>query len=174
MYRAQADALEIEAMAKRRLADEYDAAQARGEIRGLGGDHGNQYTGGKVPVKNSATHYEIGLTKGDVYDARRTRDAIEAHPEIISTSLDAIISRGHEPTKAALGREINSRLSSFSGDNEWYTPARYVEMARSDWPVFFAVSEVNASANLAFASPLPISALAAFAPFAFALPCRAS
>lgn len=31
VYRAQADALEIESMAKRRLADEYDAAQARGE-----------------------------------------------------------------------------------------------------------------------------------------------
>ncbi|MGY4286143.1 hypothetical protein ACVWXO_005363 [Bradyrhizobium sp. LM2.7] len=31
-YRAQADALDIEAQAKRRLADEYDAAQARGEV----------------------------------------------------------------------------------------------------------------------------------------------
>ncbi len=31
-HRAQADALEIEAMAKRRLADEYDAAQERGEV----------------------------------------------------------------------------------------------------------------------------------------------
>lgn len=32
-HRTQADALEIEAQAKRRLADEYDAAQERGEIR---------------------------------------------------------------------------------------------------------------------------------------------
>jgi len=31
-HRAQAHALEIEARAKRRLADEYDAAQARGEV----------------------------------------------------------------------------------------------------------------------------------------------
>jgi hypothetical protein len=31
-HRAQADALEIEAQAKRRLADEYDAAQDRGEV----------------------------------------------------------------------------------------------------------------------------------------------
>jgi hypothetical protein len=37
-HRAQADALEIEAMAKRRLADEYDAAQLRGEVRKDGGD----------------------------------------------------------------------------------------------------------------------------------------
>jgi hypothetical protein len=33
VYHAQADALEIEVMAKRRLADEYDAAQDRGELR---------------------------------------------------------------------------------------------------------------------------------------------
>jgi hypothetical protein len=32
-FRAQADAIEIEAGAKRRLADEYDAAHERGEIR---------------------------------------------------------------------------------------------------------------------------------------------
>src|SRR5581483_8766233 len=31
-HRAQADALEIEALAKRRLADEYDSAQKRGEV----------------------------------------------------------------------------------------------------------------------------------------------
>jgi len=30
-HRVQADAIEIEALAKRRLADEYDAAQARGK-----------------------------------------------------------------------------------------------------------------------------------------------
>ncbi|MGY2933284.1 hypothetical protein ACVWZ6_002886 [Bradyrhizobium sp. GM6.1] len=35
-YRAQGDALNIEARAKRRPADEYDAAQARGEVARLG------------------------------------------------------------------------------------------------------------------------------------------
>jgi len=34
VYRSQADALEIESLAKRRLADEYYAAQDRGEVRG--------------------------------------------------------------------------------------------------------------------------------------------
>lgn len=33
IYRVQADGLEIEAAAKRRLADEYDAAQAAGEVK---------------------------------------------------------------------------------------------------------------------------------------------
>jgi len=37
-HRAQADALTIEAQAKRRLADEYDAAQDRGEVASRGGE----------------------------------------------------------------------------------------------------------------------------------------
>jgi len=36
-HRVQADALEIEAQAKRRLADEYDSAQQRGEVARHGG-----------------------------------------------------------------------------------------------------------------------------------------
>jgi hypothetical protein len=38
VYRAQADALIIEVQAKRRLADEYQAAQARGEVARHGGE----------------------------------------------------------------------------------------------------------------------------------------
>ena len=62
-FRAQADALEIEALAKRRLADEYDAAQGRGE----------DATRGKpvnVPGQNiKATANDIGasITKVDFY-----------------------------------------------------------------------------------------------------------
>src|SRR5690242_4763471 len=37
IHRAQADALEVEARAKRRLADEYEAAQQRGEVASHGG-----------------------------------------------------------------------------------------------------------------------------------------
>src|SRR6185312_13706688 len=52
-HRAQADALEIEAGAKRRLADEYDAAQERGEVAG----HGDHLLSGKrnIPDRNLPT-----------------------------------------------------------------------------------------------------------------------
>jgi hypothetical protein len=56
-HRAQADALEIEAQAKRRLADEYDAAQERGEVAGPSDRHSNSRT-----EANKATAAEIGLT----------------------------------------------------------------------------------------------------------------
>lgn len=130
VYRAQADALEIEAMAKRRLADEYDAAQERGEVAG----HGHGLLLGKnrpdIGVTNIGTVKDIGVSSYDIHEARKVRDADLAEPGIVSSALEVILERGHEPTKAALSREINTRLNSFSGDNEWYTPARYIEMAR--------------------------------------------
>ncbi len=65
--RAQADALEIEAQAKRRLADEYDAAQERGEVRGS-----RERTTSK-PEAVGAT--DIGLSHKDIHEARQIRDA---------------------------------------------------------------------------------------------------
>ena len=66
-HRTQADAFEIEAGAKRRLADEYDAAQERGEVRG----HGNR---SDIPKQN-ITVKDTGLTSKQVHDTRAVRDA---------------------------------------------------------------------------------------------------
>lgn len=75
LYRVQADGLEIEAAAKRRLADEYDAAQERGEVakRGQRNDFVPQED--KVP-----TAAEVGLKRKDIQDARQFRDAERATP----------------------------------------------------------------------------------------------
>lgn len=100
-HRAQADALEIEAMAKRRLADEYDAAQERGEVRTQGGDQNS-----KVEVC-SAT--DIGLSHKDIHEARQIRNAEEAEPGIIRQTLDAALEAGDEPTKAVVRRAVSSR-----------------------------------------------------------------
>lgn len=132
VYRSQADALEIEAMAKRRLADEYDAAQARGEVVGNKGggfrwEREKQTVGGYNPKPTAA---EIGLERTAIHHARKVRDAEAQEPGIVRLVLNEMLESGVEPTKAALAREINTRLNSFSGDNEWYTPAKYIEMAR--------------------------------------------
>ena len=96
-HRAQADALEIEAMAKRRLADEYDAAQERGEVR----------TVGNVPSQNNTpTAAEAGLSRKDIHEARKIRDAEEAQPGIVREALSAALDAGTEPTRAAVNRAV--------------------------------------------------------------------
>ncbi len=107
-HRAQADALEIEAAAKRRLADEYDAAQARGEVARLGT---NQADLG-VPDGNTrpATTADLGLSRKSIHDARLIRDAEEAEPGLVRRTLDERLERGEEPTRAAVRRAAEARL----------------------------------------------------------------
>lgn len=93
-HRAQADALEIEATAKRRLADEYDAAQDRGEVRS------NGERSFSAPEKLSPT--EIGLTGKEIHEARQVRDAELNQPGIVKKTLSELLDAGHEPTKARL------------------------------------------------------------------------
>lgn len=105
-HRAQADALEIEAAAKRRLADEYDAAQERGEVAGRGKPV-------NVPdgnIKPTAT--EIGLDRKQIHDARQMRDAIASNPGVVREALDDILASGDEPTRAALKRAIQPAARS--------------------------------------------------------------
>lgn len=93
-HRTQADALEIEAGAKRRLADEYDAAQERGEI----GKHG-----GHKQVSDGETWKATEvIPPKDIHEARIIRDAENAQPGIVRRALDARLAQGQEPNKAAL------------------------------------------------------------------------
>ena len=101
-HRAQADALEIEAAAKRRLADEYDAAQARGEVAG----HGRS----KVEPANVTTASDLGLRRDQIHDARRIRDAEAAEPGLVRRTLDERLARGEEPTRSAVRRAAEDRL----------------------------------------------------------------
>ena len=104
-HRAQADALEIEAAAKRRLADEYDAAQARGEVASDG--RPKTVVGGNgIP----ATSTDLGLRRDQIHDARLLRDAEEADPGIVRRTLDAKLERGEEPTRSAVRRAAEDRL----------------------------------------------------------------
>jgi hypothetical protein len=93
--RAQADALEIEAGAKRRLADEYDSAQQRGEVAKAGNP--NYSATEQLPGPK-----DVGLTAKLMHDARAIRDAERGDPGIVKRTLDGLIAEGKEPTKAEL------------------------------------------------------------------------
>lgn len=63
VYRAQADALLIEARAKMRLADEYDAAQEAGEIKRRGRESGvEDYN----TIPNAA---DVGIRRDQIHEA---------------------------------------------------------------------------------------------------------
>ena len=102
-HRAQADALEIEAAAKRRLADEYDDAQARGEVA-----TGNRTKDFGVADLNAkpATASDLGLRRDQIHDARLIRDAEVADPGVVRRTLYERLERGEEPTRTALRKIV--------------------------------------------------------------------
>jgi hypothetical protein len=109
-YRMQADALEIEAAAKRRLADEYDAAQARGEVARHGGTRGNQHA--KVPDRNDATTADLGLTRKQVHEARQVRDAEAAEPGLVRRALSITPSTGRGAWSSARHTQVHMAPST--------------------------------------------------------------
>ena len=102
-HRAQAHALEIEARAKRRLADEYDAAQARGEV--ASGSVRTDIVDDPNDVR-PATAADLGLRRDQIHDARLIRDAEAAEPGVVRRTLDDRLDRGEEPTRAALRKMV--------------------------------------------------------------------
>ena len=101
VYRAQADALEIEAGAKRRLADEYDAAQERGEVATAG-----KRSQAERLVEAPPSAADLGLSRKDIHEARTLRDAEKAEPGITKRVLNDRIQSGEEPSKSALRQGI--------------------------------------------------------------------
>ncbi|MFN4204749.1 MAG: hypothetical protein ACK4HG_00045 [Agrobacterium albertimagni] len=102
-HRAQAHALQIEAQAKIRLADEYDAAQERGEVSGGG------RPAKTVPEQNgfsTPTAADLGLSRKDVHEARLVRDAERAQPGVVHRTLKEQMEQGDEPTRAALRKMV--------------------------------------------------------------------
>lgn len=109
-HRAQADALEIEAGAKRRLADEYDAAQERGEVARIGDNLPS------VPERNAKPKAaDIGLSRKAVHEAREIRDAEQAEPGIVRRALDSIVDAGDEPTRAKINRVVKAKSKRTRG-----------------------------------------------------------
>lgn len=107
IHRVQADALVIEAQAQCRLADEYDAAQNRGEIATRQRNPGSV---GHVPDENMpSTTAEIGLTRKQVHEARKVRDAERAKPGTVRATVDAAVDAGHSPTRAAVKQAVKGK-----------------------------------------------------------------
>lgn len=112
--RAQADALEIEARAKRRLADEYDRAQADGVVKRHGGAR-SKISAGKLETPSSAA--EIGMSPKSVHEARIVRNALARNPAAVRDALDKMIAEGDEPTRVALRRAIRDTAKTLRDED---------------------------------------------------------
>jgi hypothetical protein len=98
-HRVQGDALLIESQAKHRLADEYDAAQERGEVATAGNPN---FSGTeKLPGWK-----DLSLPPKDLHEARKIRDAEQQEPGIVAKVVNEAIKHGQEPTRAAIRRAV--------------------------------------------------------------------
>jgi len=103
VHRSQAHALAIRARAEMRLAEEFDAAQDRGE---LAKGRPKSLEGGK---SFQATTTDIGLRHDEIHEARKMRDAERDDPGIIGRTIEGMVDRGEEPTRAGLRSGINQK-----------------------------------------------------------------
>lgn len=127
IYRVQADGLEIEAAAKRRLADEYDAAQAAGLVETQGRPK-------NIPSENvfrPATVAETKLKPKEIHDARQLRDAEARDPGVTKRTLDNLVEQKREPTRAAVRRELYpSKPQPIASDQSLWVWGRLLDFER--------------------------------------------
>lgn len=122
--KAMGDAVIIEAEAKRRLADEYDGAKARGEVRGEGRPK-------TIPNENSIpTQAELGINPKDVMEGRRLNEAEKAHAGAIKAAIDAKLALGEAPMRADLRRL--RRAAKPRDPTPEKTPRRHKTFRRTD------------------------------------------
>jgi hypothetical protein len=98
----QIDALDIEARAEARLADEYDAAQARGELA----KRGEIGRGRSSQIEHLSTNADTGLTHKQIHEARHIRDAEKREPGIVKKSLQAKLKSKKGPSRADVKRAV--------------------------------------------------------------------
>jgi len=118
--RMQADALKIESMCYVAMADAVDEAQAKGEL--------SRGRPEKVQSEDHFTLEDVGVDKRRLHEARKLRNAVRAEPEFVERIVEARLSEGLEPSRAALkkaaGHAVGTKTATKDerGDDLYETP----------------------------------------------------
>ena len=125
-HRLQGDALLIEAQARMRIADEWDNAEANGQIS-RGGRPAKHQGDGEKPVSNGNgfTAADTGLSRKQISEARQLRNAERKSPGIAERAIAARLQQGLAPTKANLRVAVGTATATKEdrGLNLYQTPA---------------------------------------------------
>lgn len=100
-HRAQGDALEGKAMASKLYYEETQAAIARGELQGRGGDRRSEdFKVEGYNFENPTQHKQVA------HEGKMIAEAEAVDPGIVRRVLDEKLDAGQEPTKAALREAV--------------------------------------------------------------------
>lgn len=119
--RMQAEAVKIESLCLISMAETVDAAQSKGEVATRGRPK-------NVSDENIFTLDEVGIDRQQLHAARQLRDAVRSEPEFIERVVEARLSEGLEPSRAALKKEAGHAIGTKTatkedrGDDLYETP----------------------------------------------------
>jgi phage N-6-adenine-methyltransferase len=118
---AQNTAQMVVLLAEQRIGAELEAAQERGEVAKRGRPKNENVVGADI---FPATLPDLGLTRDRVAEAKRLAELGE---DAITEAARAATEAGERLTRS---RVFNHRAQG-SGNTEWFTPAKWIEAARS-------------------------------------------
>lgn len=118
--RMQAEAAKIEGICYVAMADAVDVAQASGKL--------SRGRPEKVQSEDHFTLEDVGIDKRRLHEARQIREAVRREPEFIERVVEARLSEGLEPSRAALKKEAGHAIGTKTatkedrGDDLYETP----------------------------------------------------
>lgn len=124
----QGDCLKLVVSAKIKIARAVDEGQRKGEIAKRN-QPVSQYVHDK-DIPPPATLDEVGIDRRRLHE---WREMAEVGEDAIEEAIDEAVDEGRAPTQADVKKALNGAVqivTGYTGNNEYYTPAEWIDRAR--------------------------------------------